>query len=318
MNTSVANIPLDNCIMNASGCCCQTSLDLFLLQNSVSGAIVTKSCTLSERLGNEEPRYFQNDLLSINSMGLPNGGYDFYKNWIRQNNENKPVFFSICGQSPDEMQTLFQNIESDFSDSKNILCEVNISCPNVKGRPQLGYDFPMFEEILRKISESRETKIPFGVKLPPYFDPIFFGTAADILKKNSVSYITTINSLGNGLVIDWNKEQPVIKPKDGLGGVGGKVCKPIGLSNVYQFYQELGNKIDIIGCGGIDVGTDVFEYILAGANAVQIGSQLYRERPKSCLQRITDEFTQLLSTKKYDNVFQFRGRLYERFPNHSL
>lgn len=313
METKLVNIPLNNCIMNASGCSCTDSIDLSILHNSKSGAIVTKSCTLASRKGNEEPRYYHNDYMSINSMGLPNLGYHFYENWILKNNSNKkPFIFSIAGQSTGEMQRILEQIESTFSDEKNILCEVNVSCPNVKGGTQIGYDFDALNEILRKIMECKQSKIGIGVKLPPYFEPFHFSHVGDILINNKISFLTSINSLGNGMVIDWNKEIPVIKPKGGLGGIGGKACKALGLSNVYQFYREVGDKIDIIGCGGVENGSDVFEYILAGAKVVQIGTQLYREKPKQCFDRINDELELLLTTKGYNNIDDFHAKLHEK------
>ena len=71
---------------------------------------------------------------------------------------------------------------------------------------------------------------------------------ADIINKiPEISYITCINSLGNGLVIE--DELVVIKPKEGLGGIGGLYCLPIGLSNVNQFYKLL-KTAKIVGVWG--------------------------------------------------------------------
>ena len=69
----------------------------------------------------------------------------------------------------------------------------------------------------------------------------------------------------------------VIKPKNGFGGIGGKVIKPIALANVHKFYTLTNSSI--IGCGGISTGNDIFEYILCGAECVQIGTHLYKNGP---------------------------------------
>jgi dihydroorotate dehydrogenase (fumarate) len=91
-----------------------------------------------------------------------------------------------------------------------------------------------------------------------------------------VRFVTCINSIGNGLVIDAETESVVIKPKDGLGGLGGSYVLPTALANVREFSRLLIGK-HVVGCGGINSGREAFMHILAGATAVQIGSCLYEE-----------------------------------------
>ena len=80
-----------------------------------------------------------------------------------------------------------------------------------------------------------------------------FESAAEVLMKYPLDYITCINSIGNGLIIDIDTEQTVIKPKNGFGGIGGSFVKPTGLANVRKFYeifQREGSGIKIVGCRG--------------------------------------------------------------------
>ena len=96
-----------------------------------------------------------------------------------------------------------------------------------------------------------------------------------------------------------------------MGGIGGQYIKPIGLSNVRNFYLEFQKqnlKIDVIGCGGIETGEDIFEYILCGASAVQIGTQFYREGIK-CFSRLQQELKDIMSKKGYRCLEDFKGKL---------
>ena len=105
--------------------------------------------------------------------------------------------------------------------------EFNLSCPNVINKPQIGYSFDDMKNTLQMITEILGEK-KFGVKLPPYFDPIHFDYASDILSYyNTLSYITCSNSIGNGLLINTETEETRIRPKNGLGGIGGKYCLPV-------------------------------------------------------------------------------------------
>ena len=116
-----------------------------------------------------------------------------------------------------------------------------------------------------------------GVKLPPYFDPVHHEATARMLQDVGVDFLSVINSVGNGLVVDPDKERVVIKPKGGFGGLGGTMIKPVALANVRAFWKLFDGRIPIIGTGGIVSGTDVFEHILCGASAVQIGTALVDE-----------------------------------------
>jgi len=152
-------------------------------------------------------------------------------------------------------------------------------------------------------------ELNIGVKLSPYFDLNHFSAAADVLEKyNDLSWVTCINSIGNGLMIDPITETTRISPKNGLGGLGGISIKATALANVNTFRRLLPDKIDIIGCGGITSGIDVFEHILCGATAVQIGT-LIQFSSLNCLDQVTKDLKQIMTDKKYTSLSDFRGRL---------
>lgn len=303
LSPTINGVKFNNIIMNASGCHCTTNDELDELFKSDACAVVSKSCTYDKHIGNPQPRYYDTDLLSINSTGLANEGYKFYAEYpnIIKQSINKPYFMSIAGLKLHEnikiLQELFDNDNDTQYDMKLIdFIEVNLSCPNIPGKPQIGYDLESTDNILTSIYEIVGDKANIGVKLPPYFDIQQFGNIADILNKYNLSHITCINSLGNGFVFD-DDYGPSIKPNNGYGGIGGAVVKPFGLSNVRQFHKLLPNT-PIIGCGGIVTGRDVYEYLLCGASLVQIGTQLVKEGP-SVFSRLSTELNSIIDTKKY-------------------
>lgn len=282
-----------------------TQEELERLGGSSSGAIVTKSMTPQSREGNPEPRYVGFDGGSINSMGLPNLGYAAYVKLIPELREfGKPIVASIAGFQADD----FVEIAKAINEVKPDLLEVNLSCPNIPGKPQIGYDAEASERLLNKIRNV--VSVPMGVKLPPYFDPAHHDMLAKVLDRVQVSFITVINSVGNALVIDPDKESVVIKPKGGFGGLGGRIIKPVALANVRAFWKLLGDHIPIIGTGGVETGRDVFEHVLCGASAVQIGTALVEE-DVSVFERLEGELTQWLQQKGYSSLMACRGKLKE-------
>ncbi|MFP3769515.1 dihydroorotate oxidase [Enterococcus faecium] len=308
LETTFANHIFANPLMNASGVHCMTTQELDELAHSEAGAFITKSCTINERKGNPEPRYFDVPLGSINSMGLPNLGFSYYLEYALayekvQENQNQPLFFSIAGMSVQENLEMLEKIEkSGF----NGITELNLSCPNVPGKPQLAYDFVATYETLKEVFSIFSK--PLGIKLPPYFDFAHFDQMADILNQFPLTYVNAINSVGNGLYIDTEQEAVVIKPKEGFGGIGGEYIKPTALANVRAFYTRLKPEIQIIGTGGIRTGQDAFEHLLCGASMLQIGTELHKEGPE-IFSRIIKELTQIMSEKGYTSIDEFKGKL---------
>jgi len=182
LSTNIAGVPFRLGIMNASGALCVTQAELEALGESAAGAIVTKSMTPLPREGNPHPRYVAIEGGSINSMGLPNLGYPAYAKLIPELKRfKKPVIASLAGLHPDDFLAGAKALNAAGPD----LIEVNLSCPNIPGKPQIGYDFEETERLLSAIRDI--VTIPFGVKLPPYFDPIHHQKIAEILQRIGVA-----------------------------------------------------------------------------------------------------------------------------------
>ncbi|MDO4432078.1 MAG: dihydroorotate oxidase [Aerococcaceae bacterium] len=300
--TTIGSFTFDNCIMNASGVHCYNAEELDALRSSQAGTFVTKSATLSPREGNPLPRYYDTPLGSINSMGLPNLGIDYYLDYL----EDVPVeksspFLSVTGLSNEETHTLLKKIQVS---SYNGLVELNLSCPNVVGKPQLAYDFEAVDALLQEVFSYFEQ--PLGVKLPPYFDLSHFDQMAMILNRYPLAFVNTVNSIGNALYIE--DETVTIRPKNGFGGLGGAYIKPTALANVHAFYQRLNPSIAIIGTGGVLTGRDVFEHILCGASMVQVGTTL-QQQGTAVFERLTQELHDIMAQKGYTSLDDFRGKL---------
>ena len=75
------------------------------------------------------------------------------------------------------------------------------------------------------------------------------------------------------MAIDVETRRPKIS--NVMGGLSGPAIRPIAVRMVWECYQMV--KIPIIGMGGITDARDVIEFMLAGATAVQIGTQNFVE-----------------------------------------
>ena len=304
LRTKIAGFSFDNCLMNAAGVACMTVEELEEVRQSAAGSFVTKTATLEARAGNPEPRYRDVPLGSINSMGLPNQGIDYYLDYLLSLQESHPertFFLSLIGMSPDETHTLLKKVQN--SGFKGIT-ELNLSCPNVPGKPQIAYDFETTERILGEAFGYFDK--PLGIKLPPYFDIVHFDQAAEVFNRHPLKFVNCVNSIGNGMYIE--DESVVIRPKNGFGGIGGEYIKPTALANVHAFYQRLNPSIQIIGTGGVYTGRDAFEHILCGASMVQIGTALHQQGVE-VFERVSLGLKAIMVQKGYETLEDFKGKL---------
>ena len=304
LKTQIAGFSFDNCLMNAAGVACMTLEELEEVRQSAAGSFVTKTATLEARAGNPEPRYRDVPLGSINSMGLPNQGIDYYLDYLLSLQESQPertFFLSLVGMSPDETHTLLKKVQN--SGFKGIT-ELNLSCPNVPGKPQIAYDFEATERILGEAFGYFDK--PLGIKLPPYFDIVHFDQAAEVFNRHPLKFVNCVNSIGNGMYIE--DESVVIRPKNGFGGIGGEYIKPTALANVHAFYQRLNPSIQIIGTGGVYSGRDAFEHILCGASMVQIGTALHQQGVE-VFERVSLGLKAIMAKKGYETLEDFKGKL---------
>eukprot|EP00656_Telonema_subtile_P016651 TRINITY_DN18818_c0_g1_i1.p1 TRINITY_DN18818_c0_g1~~TRINITY_DN18818_c0_g1_i1.p1 ORF type:complete len:430 (+),score=96.07 TRINITY_DN18818_c0_g1_i1:131-1291(+) len=322
LKTTVAGITLQCCIYNASGPKSGHISDLRNTAASRAGAVLAKSATLIKQTGNPLPRLKEiptgDDMCagSINSEGLPNAGIEYYLSDTVLSGvaeSGKPYIVSLSGlKLADNLEML--NQVAAASESGNIAgVELNLACPNIPGKPTVALDFEQMEEVIQAVVQNSAFKnsgLPLGIKLAPYFDGPHFDAAAAIINahKDRIGYVVTMNTIGNCLVLDVETESAVIAPKGGFGGVAGGFAKPIALAQVAQLRKRLDPSIDIVGVGGVTSGSDAFELILCGAAAVQVATTHWLEGP-GCFDRIASELEALMAAKGYSTIEDFKGKL---------
>lgn len=308
---TIWNVVFENIVFNCSWPSCTTYDELETIWKSDSSWIMMKSCSIDPRDWNPLPRYSEVKLWSINSMWLPNLWYKKYIEFSTtlKNQYKKPVIASVVWFDITSEESDFRQIVKEMQNNSDIdLIEVNLSCPNVVWKPQIWYDFEASEKLIKQVVDLW-TK-PIWLKLPPYFEPIHQEQMANIIKKYNVSFITCINSVWNTLIIDPETETPLIKPKGWFWGLGGDYVKPIALANVRWFYKLLWDKVKIIWVWGISNWIDVFEFLLAWASIVQIGT-VFAKEGESCFYRINEEFKNYTEKKGYKDISEIIWKLKE-------
>ncbi|MDY6965555.1 MAG: dihydroorotate dehydrogenase, partial [Halobacteriota archaeon] len=228
-----------------------------------AGAVVTKSIGVSPNHGYPGPVSVQTECGFLNAMGLPNPSYKEFASELQEAKGDVPVIVSIFGRDADEFVEVARGLGGADA------FELNVSCPHAKGYgSEIGSDPGLVEKITESMKESAD--VPVWVKLTPNVtDIVKIGVAAQSGGADAVVAINTVR----GMAIDIDSGHPILSNR--FGGLSGPGIKPIALKCVYDLYAAL--DIPIIGVGGISSPEDALEFMMAGANAVQIGSAVYNK-----------------------------------------
>lgn len=263
LSVNVAGMALRNPIMTASGTFGYGAEFAPYMDLQSIGAIVTKGLSLRPQAGNDTPRIIETPAGMLNAIGLQNVGIDAFveKKVPFLRTVNTPCIANFFGNTVEEYAEMARRLDA-IPEVAGL--EMNISCPNVKcGGIQFGSD-PASAATVVAACRAVCNK-PLIVKLSPNVtDVVAMARACVDAGADSLSLINTLV----GMAIDVKTRRPVLA--NTTGGLSGPAIKPVALRMVWQVAQAV--KVPLIGIGGIMSATDVVEFLLAGATAVQVGT----------------------------------------------
>lgn len=289
MATDLSSVALPSPILTASGCAAAgRELDAFMDITHI-GAVVTKSIMLKPRAGRATPRMSETPSGMLNSIGLQGPGIDsFIENdlaWLVERGARTIV--SIAGETVDEFARLAAKLRSVGGFEA---LEVNISCPNVADRGQVfACRSESAAQVIQAVRRSSDSRTPIFAKLSPDVTDIV--EIADSVLRAGATGLSLINTL-LGMVIDTRTMRPALAGV--TGGLSGPAVRPVAVRCVWQVRQAFPD-VPIIGMGGIRSGHDALEFLLAGANAVSVGTAVFND-PRAPL-RIHEELAALLADR---------------------
>jgi dihydroorotate dehydrogenase (NAD+) catalytic subunit len=227
------------------------------------GAYVTKGLSLKPHHGNPPPRVWEEAQGMLNSIGLQNIGLKrfFTEYFPLFRKRNTPIVINFFGFTDEEYIECAAAIEPD---PLIVALEINLSCPNVtKGGICMGKEADGVFSIIKRVKE--RTTIPLIAKLTPEVADIV-GIAQAAVSAGADG-ITLINTMP-GAAIDVGTKRMAFR-----GGLSGPVLKPIALKAVADVARAV--PVPVIGAGGIMDHEDVIRFLVAGAQAVQVGTATF-------------------------------------------
>jgi dihydroorotate dehydrogenase (NAD+) catalytic subunit len=299
MKVTVAGIQLKNPVIAASGTFGYgvEFEDVVMLEKL--GGLVVKGLSREPMPGNPPPRVFETAAGMLNSIGLQNiGARDFVNTKLPYLRRHKDVvvFANVFGYTLEDYAAVIDVLEQGDGIAAY---ELNVSCPNTKcGGITFGSDPDLLEEAVAVAKE--HAKRPVIVKLSPNVTSIpQMAQAAERAGADAVSLVNTFVAMA----IDAETRKPRIS--NIVAGLSGPAIKPIALRMVYEAAMSV--KIPVIGMGGISTATDVVEFLLAGATAVEVGSASFWD--PCATEKIVDQLQNWLIEHRVGSVAELVGKL---------
>jgi dihydroorotate dehydrogenase (NAD+) catalytic subunit len=229
------------------------------------GAVVTKSLAAFEWAGNPAPRVASWGADMVNAVGLAGPGVAA---WRRDHlpgllGRRARVVGSIWGRSVAE----FEDAARAMRGAEVVALEVNASCPNLEGRAGIFAHSP--ELTAQIVAAAAAAELPLWVKLSPN-TPELIDVARAAVEAGAAALVLVNTVLG--MVIDIEKRRPALG--NGGGGLSGAGILPVALRAVYECHAALPTT-PIVGVGGVFSGEDAIAMVMAGANAVEVGTATF-------------------------------------------
>src|ERR687893_897052 len=237
--------------------------------------MLPKTTTPAARAGNPPPRVVETPAGMVNSIGLQNPGVHAFLQDLDAFDLGVPIFVSVAGDTVDEFALLCEILAGEDRVSA---VELNLSCPNVECG---GLAFCAGPASVEEVVGACRVAVPGKPILAKLTNEgvVENARAAESAGADGLTIMNTIPAL----TVDARARKVLVR-----GGLSGPAIKPVALRAVYDVFGTV--DVPVVGSGGVASGTDVAEFMLAGATAVQIGTASFVRDP----QEILDEFTAYL------------------------
>jgi dihydroorotate dehydrogenase (NAD+) catalytic subunit len=268
----LCGIPLRTPLLPASG---TLSKEALCEVEGIYGAMLPKTTTPVARAGNPPPRVAETPAGMVNSIGLQNPGVERFLQDLDAFDIGIPLLVSVAGDTVADFGALCERLADDDRISA---IELNLSCPNVECG---GLAFCAGPASVEEVVAACRAAVPGKPILAKLTNEgvVENARAAEAAGADGLTVINTIPAL----TIDARARKVLVR-----GGLSGPAIKPVALRAVYDVSGAVG--VPVVGSGGVVSGTDVAEFMLAGAAAVQVGTASFVRDP----QEILDEFVAYL------------------------
>lgn len=284
LKTTIAGIELKNPVMPASGPLVGDYEKMMALAGFGLGGMVTKTISI-EGAEVVRPCIYGNKDSIMNAELWSEYSLKHWLEYILPNLKrdlNIPLIISV-GYTKEDVEKLIPVLDP-YADAFEVSTHY------------VGKDLSVIGETVKAIRSN--TKKPVFMKISPHIpDPVAFAQA---VRDNGASGVVAINSLGPTMKIDIQNRKVLVGNEKGEVWTSGPAIKPVALAIVNKIKSAMPD-FTVIGVGGIATAEDVVEFLLAGADAVQMLSAAML-RGKDLYEKIIKDLPEILRKYNFNSI----------------
>lgn len=269
-SAQVGSVVLASPVMTASGTAGHGAELAPYMELSRLGAVVVKSLAAFPWPGNAAPRVHPTAAGMLNSVGLQGPGV---ARWRERDlpalvERGARVVASIWGRTVED----YRRAAELLAGAPGVVAvEVNVSCPNVEDRSRMFAHSP--SATADAVEASAAAGLPCWAKLSPNVPDI--AEIAEAAIGGGAEALVLVNTI-LGMAIDARKRTYELGSGPAGGGLSGPALRPVALRAVHDCRSAFPG-IGIVGVGGVSRGVHAVEMMLAGADAVQVGTATFAD-----------------------------------------
>lgn len=299
------------------------------------GAVIAKTVSLdAAKVVNVTPRYAK---LRADANGSPRGQIIGWQNIelisdrpletmlkeFKQLKEEYPDRILIASIMEEYNKAGWQELIDRVEQTGIDAIEVNFSCPH--GMPErkmgaaVGQDCALLEEVCGWINE--KATVPVWAKMTPNITDIT--QPARVALRSGCEGVSAINTIMSvmGINLDTLHPEPCVEGYSTPGGYSAKAVHPIALAKVMSIAQMMkaefgGQGHSLSGIGGVETGNDAAEFLLLGADTVQVCTGVMMHG-YGIVKKLCAELKEFMKKHNFSTIDDFRGVSLQYFTTHT-
>jgi len=293
------------------------------------GAVIAKTVSLeAEKVVNVTPRYAKlyagdgKEVIGWENIELISDRK--FSIWIEEFKKIKdahPEGILIASIMEEFSKDAWVEIVERCQDAGVDAFECNFSCPHGLPERKMGAAMGQVPEILEEVCGwvMGAAKKPVWAKMTPNVTRITDPSRASLRAGcNGLAAINTIRSV-MGVNLETLRPEPTVEGFTTPGGYSSKAVRPIALRMVMEIATMIRSEFpgrSLSGIGGVETGEDAAQFILLGADTVQVCTGVMKFGYEM-VKPMCDQLLAFMEKHKFETLADFKGKSLDYFTTHA-
>lgn len=293
------------------------------------GAVIAKTVSLdSSKVVNVTPRYAKlysadrSEVIGWENIELiSDRKFEIWLDEFKKAKDAYPEGILIASIMEEFNKDAWVEIVERCQDAGVDAFECNFSCPHGLPERKMGAAMGQNPEVLEEVCDwvMSAAKIPVWAKMTPNVTRIEDPSRAALRAGcQGLAAINTIRSVA-GVNLDTLRPEPTVEGYTTPGGYSSKAVRPIALRMVMEIATMIRREFPgrtLSGLGGIESGTDAAQFILLGADTVQVCTGVMKFGYE-CVKPMCEELLGFMEKHKFETLAEFKGKSLDYFTTHA-